>query len=166
MVVAAGCQRQDMPGPTVVETEAQPATTGLAWVDANRIGNADAEPQNWLAHGRTWSEQRYSPLADINESNIGDLGLTWYFDLDTARGQQASPIVVDGVMYTTSAWSKVQVLDAATGQLKWQFDPEVSRAWDVKTCCGVQNRGAALWKGRVYVGTIDEVVEKAKAMEA
>ncbi len=155
MVVAVGCQRQDMPGPTVVETEAQPATTGPAWVDANRIGNADAEPQNWLAHGRTWSEQRYSPLADINESNIGDLGLTWYFDLDTARGQQASPIVVDGVMYTTSAWSKVQVLDAATGQLKWQFDPEVSRAWDVKTCCGVQNRGAALWKGRVYVGTID-----------
>ena len=155
MVVAAGCQRQDMPGPTVVETEVQPATTGLAWVDANRIGNADAEPQNWLAHGRTWSEQRYSPLADINESNIGDLGLAWYFDLDTARGQQASPIVVDGVMYTTSAWSKVQVLDAATGQLKWQFDPEVSRAWDVKTCCGVQNRGAALWKGRVYVGTID-----------
>jgi len=155
VAVVAGCQRQETPEPTVVETETQPEMTGPAWVDANRIRNADAEPQNWLAHGRTWSEQRYSPLTDINESNIGELGLAWYFDLDTARGQQASPIVVDGVMYTTSAWSKVQVLDAATGRLKWQYDPEVSKAWDVKTCCGVQNRGAALWKGRVYVGTID-----------
>ena len=155
VAVVAGCQRQETPEPTVVETETQPEMTGPAWVDANRIRNADAEPQNWLAHGRTWSEQRYSPLTDINESNIGELGLAWYFDLDTARGQQASPIVVDGVMYTTSAWSKVQVLDAATGRLKWQYDPEVSKAWDVKTCCGVQNRGAAVWKGRVYVGTID-----------
>jgi glucose dehydrogenase len=117
VAVVAGCQRQETPEPTVVETETQPEMTGPAWVDANRIRNADAEPQNWLAHGRTWSEQRYSPLTDINESNIGELGLAWYFDLDTARGQQASPIVVDGVMYTTSAWSKVQVLDAATGEL-------------------------------------------------
>jgi alcohol dehydrogenase (cytochrome c)/quinohemoprotein ethanol dehydrogenase len=129
--------------------------TGPAWVDANRITNADAEPHNWLAHGRTWSEQRYSPLAEINQANIGELGLAWYFDLDTSRGQQATPIIVDGVMYTTSAWSKVQVLDAATGQLKWQYDPEVPKEWDAKSCCGVQNRGAAVWKGRVFVGTID-----------
>jgi PQQ-dependent dehydrogenase (methanol/ethanol family) len=58
-------------------------------------------------------------------------------------------------MYTTSAWSKVQVVDARTGQLKWQFDPEVPKEWDVNACCGVQNRGAAVWKGRVYVGTLD-----------
>jgi len=155
MAMLSGCQRQQTPEPAVVEPEARAEGSGPAWVDANRIQNADAEPQNWLAHGRTWSEQRYSPLDNINETNINELGLAWYFDLDTARGQQATPIVVDGVMYTTSAWSKVQVLDAATGQLKWQYDPEVPKEWDVKSCCGVQNRGAAVWKGRVYVGTID-----------
>ena len=155
MAMLSGCQRQQTPEPAVVESEARAEGSGPAWVDANRIQNAEAEPQNWLAHGRTWSEQRYSPLDNINETNINELGLAWYFDLDTARGQQATPIVVDGVMYTTSAWSKVQVLDAATGQLKWQYDPEVPKEWDAKSCCGVQNRGAAVWKGRVYVGTID-----------
>jgi len=155
MVVVSGCQRQETPEPVVAEPETQTEAGGPAWVDAKRIANADTEPHNWLAHGRTWSEQRYSPLSEINESNIGELGLAWYFDLDTARGQQATPIVVDGVMYTTSAWSKVQVLDAATGQLKWQYDPEVSKEWDIKSCCGVQNRGAAVWKGRVFIGTID-----------
>ena len=157
MAILSGCQRQESPPPAVVEPEAEALAEagGPAWVDANRIANADTEPHNWLAHGRAWSEQRYSPLDEINESNVGELGLAWYFDLDTARGQQATPIVVDGVMYTTSAWSKVQVLDAATGQLKWQYDPEVPKEWDVKTCCGVQNRGAAVWKGRVFVGTID-----------
>ena len=126
-----------------------------AWVDAERIANADAEPQNWLTHGRTYSEQRYSPLDQINTENVGDLGLAWYLDLDTNRGQQATAIVVDGVMYSTSAWSKVQAIVAATGELLWQFDPEVPKEWDVKSCCGVQNRGVAVWLGRVYVGALD-----------
>lgn len=151
MAILSGCQRQDSPQPAVVEPETQAEATGLARVDARRIANADSEPHNWIAHGRTWSEQRYSPLNEINQSNVSELGLAWYFDLDTTRGQQATPIVVDGVMYTTSARSKVQVLDAGSGQLKWQYDPEVPKEWDVKTCCGVQNRGVAVWKGRVFV---------------
>ena len=154
-VIVSGCQRQETPQALVAESQVQAEMTGPAWVDATRIANADAEPQNWLAHGRNWSEQRFSPLSNINQSNVGELGLAWYFDLDTSRGQQASPIIVDGVMYTTSAWSKVQALDAATGQFKWQYDPEVPKEWDVKSCCGVQNRGAAVWKGRVFAGTID-----------
>ena len=101
MAILSGCQRQESPQSAVVEPETQAEATGPAWVDARRIANADTEPHNWLAHGRTWSEQRYSPLNDINESNVSELGLAWYFDLDTTRGQQASPIVVDGVMYTT-----------------------------------------------------------------
>ena len=124
-------------------------------MDGARIANADAEPDNWLTHGRTYSEQRYSPLDQINASNAGQLGLAWYYDLDTSRGQQASPLVVDGTMYTTSAWSKVQALNATTGELLWQYDPRVSKEWDVKSCCGVQNRGAAVWQGRVYAGTLD-----------
>ncbi len=155
VIVFSGCQR-DEPAVTVEPQAEEPAAeTRTAWVDAERLLNADSDPENWLAHGRTWSEQRYSPLDQINDANVGELGLAWYLDLDTSRGQQASPIVVDGMMYTTSAWSKVQALNARTGQLAWQYDPEVPKAWDAKSCCGVQNRGAAVWKGRVFVGTID-----------
>jgi len=153
--IIVGCQRDEPAVSEEPQAEAATEETRTAWVDAERLANADAEPENWLAHGRTSSEQRYSPLEQINDSNVGELGLTWYHDLDTTRGQQASPIVVDGTMYTTSAWSKVQALDAGTGQLRWQYDPEVPKAWDAKSCCGVQNRGAAVWKGRVYFGTID-----------
>lgn len=127
----------------------------IAWVDDQRIANADNEPHNWLAHGRTWSEQRFSPLDQINASSIRELSLAWYTDLDTNRGQEATPIVVDGVLYSSSAWSKVQAVDAKTGLLKWQYDPEVPGIWDSRACCGVQNRGVAVWKGRVYIGTLD-----------
>ena len=146
-----GCEQQSSTDET---GKTQTVEQAIA-VDGARIANADAEPHNWLTHGRTYSEQRYSPLKQINEANAAELGLAWYLDLDTNRGQQATPIVVDGMMYSTSAWSKVQAIDAATGELLWQYDPEVPKAWDVKTCCGVQNRGAAVWKGRVYVGTLD-----------
>ena len=140
---------------TVVEEAAMSAAPTTALVDGARIINADSEPGSWLSNGRTYSEQRYSPLDQIDEASVGDLGLAWYLDLDTNRGQQASPIIVDGVMYSTSAWSKVQAIDAATGELLWQYDPEVPPEWDSKSCCGVQNRGAAVWKGRVYAGTLD-----------
>jgi len=155
VVLLQGCQRDE---PAATEDAGLPETAEerpSAWIDQERLANADSEPGSWLAHGRTWSEQRYSPLDQINDGNVGQLGLAWYFDLDTKRGQQASPIIVDGTMYTTSAWSKVQALDAKTGELKWQFDPAIHKSWVAKSCCGVSNRGAAVWKGRVYVGTID-----------
>ena len=83
------------------------------------------------------------------------LGLAWYLDLDTNRGQEATPLVVDGVMYSTSAWSKVQAIDPATGKLLWQFDPKVPGERGVKACCDTVNRGVAFWNGRLYVGTLD-----------
>jgi len=154
-ITMSGCQ----PDVTEVAEEAQlePVIeeTRTAWIDSRRITNADAEPGNWLAHGRTSSEQRFSPLDQINESNVGELSLAWYTDLDTNRGQEATPIVVDGVLYSTSAWSKVQAVDAKTGRLLWQYDPEVPGIWDVRACCGVQNRGVAVWKGRIYSATLD-----------
>ncbi len=148
----ASCDRDEPPvaSPVVEERE-----TRTAWIDAERIRNADAEPHNWLAHGRTFSEQRYSPLDQVNTDNVGNLELAWYLDLDTSRGQQATPIVVDGVLYSTSAWSKVQAVDAKTGRLLWQYDPQVPGIWDVRACCGVQNRGAAIWQGRVISATLD-----------
>ena len=141
---------------SVAAAPAQPQKPkGAAQVNASRLLNADAEPQNWLTHGRTYTEQRFSPLKQINDQNAGSLGLAWYFDLDTHRGQEATPLVVDGVMYFTTAWSKVVALDAATGRLLWSYDPTVPPQWAVNACCDVVNRGVAVWQGKVYVGTLD-----------
>ena len=122
---------------------------------SERVVTADSEPQNWLTHGRTYSEQRYSPLDQIDKNNIGDLSLAWHYDLDTNRGQEATPIIVDGIMYTSSAWSKVQAFDAKTGDLLWQYDPEVSGESAAKGCCDVVNRGVAYWDGKVYIAAFD-----------
>ena len=120
-----------------------------------RIVAADSAPQNWLSTGRGYDETRYSPLDQIDARNIGRLSLAWSYDLDTDRGQEATPLAVDGMLFTTSAWSKVQAFDSMTGRLLWQFDPKVPGAAAVKACCDVVNRGAAYWNGHVYVGTID-----------
>ena len=120
-----------------------------------RISEAESEPQNWLSHGRTYKEQRFSPLDQINSENIDELGLHWFFDLDTQRGQEATPIVVDGNMYVSTAWSMVKALDAKTGKLLWQYDPQVDRAWAVNACCDVVNRGVAFWDGQIFIGTLD-----------
>jgi quinohemoprotein ethanol dehydrogenase len=124
-------------------------------VDAARLLDADREPGNWMTYGRTYTEQRFSPLKQIDDSNVSQLGFAWHFDLDTHRGQEATPIVVDGVMYFTSAWSKVFALNAATGTLLWSYDPKVPPEWDVNVCCDVVNRGVAVWRGKVFFGSLD-----------
>ena len=108
-----------------------------------------------MSHGRTYSEQRFSPLDKINAQTVGQLGLAWSLDLDTHRGQEATPLIIDGVMYSTSAWSKVQAIDAATGKLLWQFDPKVPGEFGIKACCDTVNRGVAAYKGRLYLGALD-----------
>jgi len=110
------------------ESGKDPAGSGASTVDGARIIAADSEPQNWLAHGRTYGEQRYSPLAQINDGNVEKLGLAWSYATGTTRGLQASPIVVDGTMYTTGTGSVVWALDANTGRERWKYDPEVPRA--------------------------------------
>ncbi len=124
-------------------------------VDGARIIQADHEPENWLSHGRTYNEQRFSPLKAINDENVNQVALAWYYSLDTRRGQEATPLVVDGVMYFTTAWSKVISLDAASGVRRWEYDPKVPPEWAVNACCDVVNRGVAAWKGKVFVGTLD-----------
>jgi alcohol dehydrogenase (cytochrome c)/quinohemoprotein ethanol dehydrogenase len=128
---------------------------GAADVDARRLANAESEPGQWMSHGRTYSEQRFSPLDQITTDNVGQLGLAWYADLDTTRGQEATPIMVDGVIYVSTAWSKVKAYDATTGEQLWAYDPEVPGQFAVNACCDVVNRGVAVWDGKVYVGTID-----------
>ncbi len=129
--------------------------TRVAEITRARALAADSEPGNWLLHGRTWDEQRHSPLTLINDGNAGQLGLAWYLDLPTRRGLEATPLVVDGIMYTTSAWSLVFAIDAGTGEKLWTWDPEVPRSWGRYACCDVVNRGVAAWNGRIYVGTLD-----------
>jgi PQQ-dependent dehydrogenase (methanol/ethanol family) len=124
-------------------------------VDGARIARADAEPQNWMSYGRTYGEARYSPLDTINADNVSGLGLAWSHDLNIGRGQEATPIVVDGVMYVSTAWSLVRAFNAATGEPLWTYDPQVPRDTLVKACCDAVNRGVAVWKGKVFVGTLD-----------
>jgi quinohemoprotein ethanol dehydrogenase len=124
-------------------------------VDGARIIAADSEAGNWLSNGRTYDEQRFSPLENINAENAGELGLAWSVLTEVGRGHEASPIVVDGNMYVTLPWSKVLALNAATGEELWRYDPLVPPEKGRDACCDVVNRGAAIWKGMLYIGTID-----------
>jgi len=124
-------------------------------VDAARVIGSQGDGDNWLVHGRTYAEDRHSPLSDINTDNVSQLGLAWSYATGTRRGLEATPIVVDGVLYATGSWSIVFALDAKTGRELWRFDPEVPKWKGRDACCDVVNRGVAVWKGRVYVGALD-----------
>jgi quinohemoprotein ethanol dehydrogenase len=110
---------------------------------------------DWTMYGRTNDEQRFSPLTQISEQNIGQLGLVWSRELGTTRGLEATPLVSNGVIYTTGEWSMAYSLDAKTGEILWTFDPKVPRARARTICCDVVNRGVALYHGKVYLGTLD-----------
>jgi quinohemoprotein ethanol dehydrogenase len=138
-----------------ISTAREIKSQGSAKVSDAQIVKAESQPENWLTYGRTYSEQRFSPLQSINDKNAGRLGLAWDFDLDTDRGQEATPIVVDGVMYFSTAWSKVFALNAATGARLWSYDPEVPPQWGANACCDVVNRGVAVWQEKIYIGTLD-----------
>lgn len=109
----------------------------------------------WPVHGGTDLEQRFSPLTQIDGTNVGHLGLGWSFEFDTNRGQEATPIVVGGVMYVSTAWSKVYALDATTGKQLWHYDPEIAGRVGFNACCDVISRGVAVSNGRVLLGALD-----------
>src|SRR6516164_8790396 len=114
-------------------------------------GKTDQDSGNWLMYGRTYDDHRFSPLTQINEQSIGRLGLVWSRELGTTRGLEATPLVEDGVIYTTGSWSVVFALDAKTGAVKWTFDPQIDRQRIAGfVCCDVVNRGVALYHGKVY----------------
>lgn len=120
-----------------------------------QLREADRDTANWLMYGRTYDEQRFSPLDQINDGSVGRLGLVWSRELGTTRGVEATPVVVNGVIYTTGPWSLVYAMDAKTGALKWSYDPKVDRSRARLVCCDVVNRGVAWYGGKVYVATID-----------
>lgn len=158
-VAVAGCGGT---GEDTAQREAQEAavtvnlpSAAIAAVDGKRITSADQEPQNWLTHGRTYGEQRFSPLNQINTDNISQLGLGWYFDLGTTRGTEATPLVVDGVLYVPGHWNVIYALDAKTGRELWRYDPKTRRDWTRYTCCDAVSRGVAVWNGKVIAATLD-----------
>ena len=125
------------------------------WVDAARLANVSSEPQNWLTTGRDEDGTYFSSLQSINAGNVSRLGFAWQFDLGTNRGQEATPVVIDGIMYTSGERGYVYALNAATGRETWRFDPHVDPQTMRNPCCDLVNRGVAVWKGRVYVVSVD-----------
>ena len=121
----------------------------------NPLVDFNSSPNEWLLHGRTYAEERHSPLDQINTSNVDQIGLSWSFETGTNRGHETTPIVKDGVMFITAPWSVVHALDAKTGDLLWTYDPQVERAWANNACCDVVNRGVALYENSIFFGTID-----------
>ncbi len=150
ITVMVGCHSS---GPQ--SSEAGAAAVRPADVNGFIIAHADSDAGDWLTYGRSYNEQRFSPLKQIDDKNAGQLGLAWSYDLDTHRGQESTPLVVDGVMYFTTAWSKVFAVNAASGALIWSYDPKVPPQWAVNACCDVVNRGAAIWEGKLFFGTLD-----------
>jgi len=135
-----------------LEQRAREATAAIT--DA-RLTAAASDPADWITHGGSYAETRYSELAKIDAGNAGQLGLAWFYDTNTNRGLEATPIVIDGILYATASWSTVFAIDARTGRQIWHYDPQVPREKGSDACCDVVNRGVAVYEGRVYVGTID-----------
>jgi quinohemoprotein ethanol dehydrogenase len=132
-----------------------PRAMPAADVNDAALKGADSRAGDWITHGRTYSETRFSPLKQINSANVKDLGLAWAFDTETMRGLEATPLVSGGRIYATGSWSVVFALDARTGRQLWKWDPQVPRSYGQRACCDVVNRGVAIYRGKVYVGTLD-----------
>ncbi len=130
-------------------------TTPVLFGQANRV--RPASDGDWLSYGLTPGETRYSPLKQIDASNVKRLGLVWSYEVGDGGGdQEATPLEWNNTIFGITNWSIVFAVDALTGKEKWRWDPEVNRkATGDKMCCGVVNRGLALYNGKIYVPVID-----------
>lgn len=117
--------------------------------------DAATDPADWVTYGGTFDEQRFSGLTAISDQTVTGLGLAWSFEFDTNRAQETTPLEYDGVLYATTAWSKVYAFEVKTGRLLWTYDPEVPGEYGAKGCCDVGNRGAAIYDGKLYFGAFD-----------
>ncbi len=128
------------------------ARPGLAQVSFERVLDPGAEPHNWLSYSRTLDNQRHSPLDQINSGNASRLSLQWVWQARSLEKFEATPLVVDGVLYTVQAPNDVVALDAATGRIFWTYSHQPSPA---RTCCGRVNRGLAILGDTLFMGTVD-----------
>jgi quinohemoprotein ethanol dehydrogenase len=124
-------------------------------VQDKQISTIEDNSGDWLTYGRNYGEERYSPLGQITKENVGQLGLAWSLNLGTKRGIEATPLVVDGIMFISGPWSVVYAINTRNGKLLWTYDPQVPKEFGEKACCDVVNRGVAMYKGNIFVGTLD-----------
>ncbi len=124
-------------------------------IGRDRLLAHDGSSGDWLTGGNDWRGSYFSKLAGIDAGNANRLGFAWAYDVGETRGQEATPVVVDGVLYVSTNWGKVIAVDAATGKQRWVYDPEVDGQFGRYACCDVVNRGVAVWQGTVYVGATD-----------
>ena len=135
--------------------DASSEPTAFGQIDRTRLLAADSNPGDWLTTGRDFGKGHYSPLDQINRDSVARLGFAWEYAAGTRRGLEATPIVVDGVMYTSGVDGRVYALDARNGREIWHFNPEVDGQINRKACCDSVNRGVAVWHGKVYVAALD-----------
>ena len=148
-------KRRSLVGLSLLSAALFCACGGPKTINDAALRGADQDSGNWLMYGRTYDDHRFSPLKQIDEQTVGKLGLAWSRELGTTRGLEATPLVKDGVIYTTSSWSVVDAIDAKSGSMIWSYDPKVVRERAYFFCCDVVNRGVALFNGKVYVATLD-----------
>lgn len=147
--------------PVCAQTQASPKGSeahiraALARIDGTSIRTNGVSTPDWPTYGLDYAETRFSKLEQVNDRNVKDLGLVWSYNLESTRGVESTPLVVDGIMYVTASWSVVHAVDVRTGKRIWSYDPKVPREVGVKGCCDVVNRGVALYRGKVYVGSFD-----------
>lgn len=138
------------------QLDAVPAAAKVA-VSEDQLKNANADSQDWLLHGRTYSNERYSPLSQINADNVDNLAPAAIVQTGMTASFETTPVVVDGVMYVTTPTvndeMKIMALNAVTGKRYWETTYHVGLN---KTCCGPVNRGVAVGDGNVYVATLDD----------
>jgi quinohemoprotein ethanol dehydrogenase len=145
--------------PVIAQTAAKGSPEHIravtARVDGKAITANARTSKDWPSYGLDYAETRFSKLNQINATNAKELGLVWSYNLESNRGVEATPVVVDGVMFVTASWSVVHAIDVRTGKAIWTFDPKVDKGAGYKGCCDVVNRGVAVWKGKVYVASYD-----------
>ncbi|APL96116.1 PQQ-dependent dehydrogenase, methanol/ethanol family [Sphingobium indicum] len=124
-------------------------------VDDARLRAVDRGSGEWIVPAAGYSEQRFSPHAQINVDTVKRLGLAWYADLGTDRGVEATPIVVDRILYNITPWNVTTAYDAVTGREIWRYDPQVPRRFGGFACCDINSRGVAAWKGKIFIATLD-----------
>jgi len=142
-------------GRPVQNPSIKPTSHKFGQIDYRRLASLGDASRGWLTNGRDLGASYYSPVHEITDKNVKRLGFAWSYALGTNRGLEATPIVVDGIMYAVGNWGLVYALDAKTGAKIWTFDPKPDGQWARYACCDVVMRGLAIWKGRVYVGSTD-----------
>lgn len=129
---------------------------GAGAVDAQRVLTEDASGENWLVNGRDFGSSHFSPLKQINDKNVDQLGLAWSLDVESPMGMATEPLVVDGVIYVPATLDRVFAIDALSGRILWRFDPHLDLSSTMMGSYTARiNRGVAVWEGKIFVGTGD-----------